>query len=232
MIIALETLPKFQEAEKKILKFVKYIIKNKNNNVELDEINQIITDESIYFYYSFYKEAKCASNLICKLFEIMPEKHFLDRKKCFQGGLLYNVGMILLEELFKEESNLLQRWFKIKPKVSVRILEKKILGLGNALKIFPVGHEGLGYYLANLWNLPEEILVMIKEHHNHFYEGKHKEYVYLLQLVDQILKQHSIGHSIKHKIDCTLLKKLKISKENVINISEEIMLETEINTVV
>jgi len=96
---------------------------------------------------------------------------------CFTGGLLHDIGKIILMEHFPD---LFQKI----------ILDSKKEGTPfrvSEVKESPVGHDKLGGYLAEKWKLPQELIDIIKFHHTVSEEAKDTEMVMIIHSADIIV---------------------------------------------
>lgn len=81
----------------------------------------------------------------------------LEAEESFSAGLLHDIGkLIIVTHLFKDFKKI-QKTLKENPEQPANKIEEEILGFDHAL---------VGGYLAQKWNLPEELARAIKYHHN------------------------------------------------------------------
>ena len=76
----------------------------------------------------------------------------------FTGGLLHDVGKVLLMNAFPEEYSLLLK--------KARALNKSIVEL--EMEEFGASHPGIGAYLLETWGLPTLVIEMVAMHHSLF----------------------------------------------------------------
>jgi HD-like signal output (HDOD) protein len=99
-------------------------------------------------------------------------------------GLLHNVGFLLLGHLFPQEFRYLNRLIIANPDTPVVRLERFAFG---------VDHCELGCALAEAWELPEAVSVVLVEHHNPYYRGEHQNLVRLVSIADSLLAGQGFG---------------------------------------
>lgn len=133
-----------------------------------------------------------------KITELVPKHFGLDPALSYLSGLFHNFGLLLFSQLFPPEFRLLQKWMRLNPKISVDVLEKRLLGMGGAMHIVTGGHSQLGESLLRHWNLPEAVCVIAKEHHSVRYHGEYSNYVKIIQITNQLLREQGVGDGSIH----------------------------------
>lgn len=121
----------------------------------------------------------------------------------YLAGLLHNFGFLLAGHMFRGEFFLLNKMVAANPHIPIRLIERQILGME---------HTGIGACLMEAWDMPEPIIVAIREHHNEQYNGEHSLYAELIFLVDQLLRQHDIGEGLEAEPSATILTNLGIDR--------------------
>lgn len=87
----------------------------------------------------------------------IPQKVRPHEDELFLAGMLHDIGFMALAYLDPELSDRLHACLAEEPERPIVEIEKTILN---------VGHEELGAELARHWNLPEEIISVIRHHHH------------------------------------------------------------------
>jgi len=98
----------------------------------------------------------------------------------FTGGLLHDLGRVLLASHFPEEFDKCIAYSREK-KVAPRIAERYVLG---------IDHSAIGGYLATRWELPESLTAMIRYHHAPNRENYHMLDVAVVHLANRLSKHH------------------------------------------
>lgn len=130
----------------------------------------------------------------------------------YLAGLLHNFGFLLLGHLFPEEYAQLHSAVRKTPETPIVTLEQQLLG---------VTHMELGAWLMEAWNMPQEVLVVQREHHNPGYGGVHANYVHLVALADHLLKGHGIGDASHSDIPAVVLTASGLDEDQVMKVLEQ-----------
>lgn len=141
----------------------------------------------------------------------------------YLAGLLHNFGFLLLGHLFQPEFFMLNKLVAANPKTPITHLEKQIIGMGQAKDLLGMGHANMGAWLMETWNMPDEIVIALREHHNLDYQGEHAVYAQLVNLTDRLLCRYDIGDGDTVELPASLLQALGISKEQALMLLESTM---------
>lgn len=163
----------------------------------------------------FWRHAFYAAAYAKQITKLVEPSLSLDPGISHLAGLFHNFGLLLFSQLFPPEYKLLQKWLELNPKISIAVLEKRLLGMGRAFNIVRGGHAQLGEWLLRHWQLPEAICVIAKEHHAPNYEGKYHLYVKIIQLTNQLLRLDGIGDGTASGVAPELLESLGLTLEQV-----------------
>ncbi len=102
----------------------------------------------------------------------------------YLAGLLHNFGFLVLGHVYPAEFKLLNEAVAAQPLTPIAELESEIVG---------VSHGDIGAWLMESWNMPAEVIAVVREHHNADYSGHFSEYARLVRLVDHLLKKFDLG---------------------------------------
>ena len=160
---------------------------------------------------AFWRNATYSAALTQALCTAMPRAQRPRPGTAYLAGLLHNFGFLLLGHLFPEEFAELHRAVINEPETPVVELEQRLLG---------TTHMEMASWLMEAWNMPQEILVVQKEHHNLDYVGPHAEYVNLVALSDRLLKSLDMGDAASSEIPASLLAALGLNTDQVNKIME------------
>ncbi len=152
-----------------------------------------IPEEGPLGLQAFWRHALQSATLAKKIASDVLDPHRVSADLSYLIGFFHNFGFLLLGHLCPPEFQLLNRWLHQNPKTRVENLEKRLLGMGQAMEIVGNGHARLGAWLLHYWGMPEPIVVATRYHHCVDYTGKYQPYVALIQLTDQILKGMGLG---------------------------------------
>lgn len=173
----------------------------------------------------FWRHALCCATLAQKLGKIISPSYNIDPYMGYLLGLFHNFGLLLLGHLFVPEFCLLNKSVLANPRVSIEILEKRLLGMGEAMAVVGYGHAQLGAWLMHYWGMPEPVLTVTRFHHTKGYDGPYKEYVSLIQLTNQLLKSLNLGDGQSGKPSSKLLKSLGLTLNQVESVKFEFLKE-------
>lgn len=173
--------------------------------------NQTPLDMTEFWQHAFY--AAVYAERITKL---VDGSQHLDPAISYLAGLFHNFGLLLFSQMYPPEYSLLKKWMSANPKMSIAVLETKLLGMGQAFNIVRGGHAQLGERLLRNWRLPESICVITREHHSLTYNGPYASYVKIIQVTNQLLKTHGIGDGSEGGVNQQLLEPLGLNIQDVL----------------
>lgn len=143
--------------------------------------------EKSFPYESFWEHSLAcgvASKIIARTLNIK------EVEEAFLGGLLHDIGKIVLEQYLHEEFMTVLE-FVNKEDIFMNEAEKKILG---------VDHSLIGATLAQRWNFPPVLQNPIKYHHNPNLAPYEKPMVYIVHVANIFVKALGIGLSGDEKV--------------------------------
>lgn len=132
----------------------------------------------------------------------------------YLAGLLHNFGHLLLGHLFPSEFLLLNKFVLQEPERPVFEIEREVLGLD---------HAQIGAWLLNAWHLPDEVVIVAREHHNDYYHGEHSVMVALVRVVDHLLKAQDIGDGVDSELPVIAMQELNLGEYQVLTIAEQVL---------
>ena len=107
--------------------------------------------------------------------------HINSPDNCFVGGLLHDIGKVILaqyfKELFAEVWNTSQR-----EDISFWAAEQNIV---------PADHAEIGAFLAARWKLPKGLVYAIRRHHAHQANVENEEFIRIIYLANIIVNSYS-----------------------------------------
>jgi len=163
---------------------------------------------------AFWRHATYSAALAQALCKRVPREQRPRPGTVYLAGLLHNFGFLLLGHLFPKEFGVLHDAVRAQPEASVVELEQQLLG---------VTHMEIGAWLMEAWNMPQEIVVVQRAHHDPGYAGPHANYVHLVGLVDRLLKGHDLGDAASDEIPADLLATLGLGEAEAIEVLQETM---------
>ena len=155
------------------------------------------------------KDALCrhslySATLARSLCRYIPKERGVRPGTAYLAALMQNMGFLLLGHLLRPDYQQLCRAIEADPEASIIQLEDKTLG---------INHAQIGTWLMRSWNMPKELIITLREHHNVVYRGEHATYVQLVALVNTLLLAHGIGDAANEHSMPMLLKVLDIPQE-------------------
>lgn len=129
----------------------------------------------------------------------------------YLAGLLHNLGHVLLGHLFKQEFLILNKFVAQAPERPLVETELEVLG---------IDHGQLGAWLMKSWELPEEIIIAVQEHHNENYRGPFAIFPLLVLVTDRILKREQVGDGAGTELPSTILQYLEISEYEILAVTQ------------
>ena len=132
----------------------------------------------------------------------------------YLAGLLHNFGFLLLGHLFPQDFALLNKAATKYADTPIVELEHTLLG---------VTHMELGVWLMQAWNMPDEVVYAIREHHNEHYHDIHSVYPNLILIANRLLKEVEMGDEQSSEIPESLLLSLQLKRDDLSSIFEQVM---------
>lgn len=119
-------------------------------------------------------------------------------------GMLHNFGVLLLGDLFPAEFYWLNRQMERPSSPPLREVEHRLLG---------IDHTETGALLMQHWQMPPEVIVAVREHHNDAYDGVHAAYAHLPLLANRMLYRVGMGDAENPQLPDRLLARYGISPQ-------------------
>lgn len=163
---------------------------------------------------AFWRHAVYSAALTQALSGAVTEEVRPPAGMAYLAGLLHNFGHLLLGHLFKQEFLILNKFIIKHPDYPVEVIEKRVLG---------TDHGAIGAWLMEAWQLPEEIVVALREHHNEGYQGVHEVYPQIVLLADRLLKRHGIGEAADDQPPAGILDALGIGEYQAMSITRRVL---------
>ncbi len=172
--------------------------------------------------HAFWRHAVYSATLVQALAKRMPPSTRPQPGVVYLAGLLHNFGFLLLGHLFPPEFKLLNKLVAAHPESPVTALEKCVLGMGQAQNLLEMGHAQIGSWLMQSWQMPEEIVITLCEHHNPAYTGDHAVFPHLIMVADHVLKGRDIGDAPDASLPPLSLEMIGLEEEAVLEIAEHL----------
>lgn len=164
--------------------------------------------------YSLWQHALHSATLIKNLCGLIPATARPPLGLAYLAGLLHNFGFLLLSHLRPNEFNTLNTFAMHSRALSVLELETHLFG---------IRHDEAGAWLMESWQLPEELLVAVREHHYPDYDGKHAVFAKLVLLADRLLATHGMGETFATELPPAVLAQLSLSEAQCMQALDGVM---------
>jgi putative nucleotidyltransferase with HDIG domain len=157
-----------------------------------------------------------ATGVIAK--EIAKKSNFRYYEESFLAGLLHDIGKIILFKYLPEEFD----------KIVLLQKQEKGLFLEAEKKAIDLTHNEIGNWLAQRWNLPEDLRACILYHHAPMLANQHKTMIFAVHTADALARALCIGSGGDNRIPIIhpeVWEELKFSRQLLDKIFKDIELE-------
>ncbi|GAB4357686.1 MAG: HDOD domain-containing protein [Gammaproteobacteria bacterium] len=175
---------------------------------------------------AFWRHSVHAAALMQLLSGVLPKKIRPRPGVAYLAGLLHNFGQMLLGHLYPAHFYVLNKLVACNPDVPLGVIERRVLGQhenGNGNGHNDVNHAVLGAELLAFWNIPEEIVLTARFHHNESYHGEGAVLPNLAFVSNQLLKRHGIGDESDTTLSRSLLTALGLEEAMANALLERLM---------
>ncbi|MDH5408391.1 MAG: HDOD domain-containing protein [Gammaproteobacteria bacterium] len=163
---------------------------------------------------NFWQRSVYTASLAQKLALEIPKKYRPQPGLAYLAGLLHDIGYLLLADQFEPTYKQLNKLATANSTVAISALEQLFLG---------VHHAELGQMLLQNWNLPNEVIIATRFHHDPNYTGLYNEYANLILLADRLLKSHDLAYADNDEIPHDLCVRLKLDEEQIYAVMDEVI---------
>ncbi len=163
---------------------------------------------------AFWQHAVYSAMLMQRLSAEVDAMHRPRPGQAYLAGLLQNIGLLALGQLFPKEFAMLNKAVNKYPDVPLVLLEKKVLG---------VTHNEVGGWLMEAWDMPGELLIAVREHHDPDYSGSHATYANLVLVTNRLLSTVDIGDELSDEMPNNIMSKLGIDSAAALKIFEKLL---------
>lgn len=168
---------------------------------------------------NFWRHSLHCARLCQAIARAMPKaqgQRRVDPETAYLCGLLHNLGILLIGHLFPDDFRVLNEKCEADPEQPLYELEKTVFtDQGTEEDGLRVGHATAGSILLRLWEMPDAVIRAAGLHEAHSYQGQHADYVRVVQLANELLKQHGIGDEFSPGDLETLAQALSLSSEQL-----------------
>ncbi len=111
----------------------------------------------------------------------------VDPALAYTGGLLHDIGKVVLDQHIQAAQPLFYRHF----------YEEGENPLDAERAIFGIDHQSIGATLARQWSFPESLIETIKHHHQPEDAAQYKDLVHIIYLADLLMSRFYVGLEIE-----------------------------------
>lgn len=164
---------------------------------------------------AYWSHAVYSAILCQKLATALPATQRPPLGLAYLAGLLHNIGLLVLGQLFPGDYALLNSFISANPEKNLIETEEEVFG---------ENHQRIGAWLLHKWQLPEELVVACCTHHDADYRGVHQTYSRLTHLSDCLLHQGDTDAG-KLNVSPKVLSDLDLDAATVEKIAAEVRLK-------
>lgn len=132
----------------------------------------------------------------------------------YLGGLLQDIGYLVLGHHFPKEFFWLRKIIPNHPHMREEEIETQVLG---------INHMEIGYNLMRNWTLPEEVTTAIRHHHDYAYTGDHAAYAHVVCIANHLLSRYDEDQDRGTDLPEKLLAGLSLDEEKLKEIYEHVL---------
>jgi HD-like signal output (HDOD) protein len=152
--------------------------------------------------------AAYSAALMQSMAECLPKSIRALPGMCYLGGLLHNIGLLLLGHLFPADLHALNKAVVENPTTPLIQLEQRL---------FMTDHPEVGTWLMQKWNMPEEVVTAVHMHHDESYRGENAVYANLALLADRLLQRLGKGDAGSEELPAALLADLGLQEADLMD---------------
>jgi HD-like signal output (HDOD) protein len=153
-------------------------------------------------------QAAYSAALMQSIAENLPQSNRALPGMCYLGGLMHNIGLLLLGHLFPSDLHALNKAVIENPSTPLINLEQRL---------FMTDHTEMGAWLMQKWNMPEEVVIAVQRHHDETYRGKNAIYANLALLADRLLQRLGQGGADSEELPAALLADLGLQEADLMD---------------
>ncbi|WP_221793676.1 HDOD domain-containing protein [Oceanobacter mangrovi] len=173
-----------------------------------------IPREGPHGYTPFWQQAVMGAALNNELARKIKGKLRPDAGLAYLAGLLHNFGFLVLGQVFPPQFSLVNRHIEANPHINRFYIERHLLG---------VCREQIAATLLRQWQLPDEIVIALRQQHNPFYCGNHANYAHLNYVMTRALRRHGYGDGPDETPDPNILEALGLTLATVDEVTSELL---------
>jgi HD-like signal output (HDOD) protein len=158
--------------------------------------------------------AAYSAALMQSLAACLPKDAQVSPGMSYLGGLMHNIGLLLLGHLFPAELHALNKAILDNPKTPIIDLEQGL---------YMSDHTEMGMWLMKKWNMPPEVITAVYKHHDVNYPGQYAIYANLALLTDRLLQRLDMGDGVSEELPAALLNSLSLQEDDAIGALQNLL---------
>ncbi len=162
----------------------------------------------------YWQQAVWMATTASALSTAIPREHRPEFGLCYLSGLLHSFGYLVLAHIFPPHFSLMCRYAECNQHLDPAYIEHFLLG---------ITREQIGSKLMELWNMPDEVVVALRQQKSPFYEGEHAAYGGLLFMATQLLRQRGLVAGPALPIPAALYEQLHLDPKDAEDALQEIL---------
>lgn len=163
----------------------------------------------------YWRESVYSAAAVEGLVTSIPRENRPAFGMAYLSGLLNNMGTMIMAEVFPPYFTNIERLSLANPHLPLATIEASLLGV--------TGNQMASWLLSN-WNMPQEVVVALRQQYNPEYNGEHATYSKLIYVANQMLANRGFGRAIQTEIPAILYTDLnldlKAAEDTIDNILE------------
>lgn len=176
--------------------------------------------------HDFWRHSIYSALLMQGLSSRIPNALCIHPETAYLCGLLHDFGILIIGQINRRQSILVNEMIKANPDSSRIDLEHQILGYN---------HGRIAASLFDEWSLPETVIAVTANHHDTHYTGEYEAYVNLATLADFALQHYiisptlPINQALPQDISA-IVSKLHLSEKDIKDMCTHLeIMESELN---
>ena len=162
---------------------------------------KVLTHQHIQEYW---RDAVYTAATVEGLVTSITREHRPGFGMAYLSGLLNNFGSLVMAEIFPPYYQLLSRARAANTHLQAAVVEKQTLG---------VSGNQIGSWLLDNWNMPEEVVVALRQQSNPQYSDIHSSYSRLNFIARQMLANQGFGSTLPAVIPPYLFEELHLDQD-------------------
>jgi HD-like signal output (HDOD) protein/prolyl-tRNA editing enzyme YbaK/EbsC (Cys-tRNA(Pro) deacylase) len=171
-----------------------------------------IPDDSPDGFGSYWEQAVWMATVSSALSTAMPKTERPEFGLIYLSGLLHNFGYLVLAHVFPPHFSLINRYAEVNEHCDAELCEQQLLG---------ITREQIGSQLMYTWNMPEEIVIALRQQKNPEYQDDYSAYSLLLFVATQFLREQKIAHGPAQPVPQFVWEALQLTEEGARQVFDE-----------